>query len=47
MGGIAMMVIAVVWFCGGLLFDFIFFYPPILFIIGFGVLIKGIWAKLS
>jgi hypothetical protein len=44
MGGIALMVIAVVWFFGGLAVNIIFFYPPILFIIGLVVLVKGIFA---
>lgn len=33
-GGLAAMVIAVVWFIAGLYFGWVFFYPPILFIIG-------------
>ena len=41
-GGIAMMVGAVVWFVGGLFFDIIFFYPPILFIIGLIAFVKGL-----
>jgi hypothetical protein len=44
LGGIAMMVIAVVWFVGGLAVDIIFFYPPILFIIGLIALVKGLFA---
>lgn len=44
LGGIALMVIAVVWFVGGLFFDIIFFYPPILFIIGMVAAIKGLFA---
>lgn len=44
LGGIALMVIAVVWFFGGLALNIIFFYPPILFIIGLVVLVKGIFA---
>lgn len=40
--GIAMMLGAVVWFVGGLAAGFIFFYPPILFLIGLGSLIKGL-----
>lgn len=44
LGGIALMVIAVVWFFGGLAVNIIFFYPPILFIIGLVVLVKGIFA---
>ena len=33
-GGALMMLLAVVWFIAGLYFGWIFFYPPILFIIG-------------
>ncbi|MFN9720235.1 MAG: hypothetical protein ACK58L_16165 [Planctomycetota bacterium] len=39
--GILMMVGAVVWFVGGLAFGVIFFYPPILFILGLIATIKG------
>jgi len=42
LGGIALMAISVIWFFGGLLVDIIFFYPPILFIIGLVVMIKGL-----
>ncbi len=41
-GGILMMVIAIIWFVVGLMFDWVFFYPPILFIIGLIALIKGL-----
>jgi hypothetical protein len=40
-GGILMMLGAVVWFVGGLFFDIIFFYPPILFVIGLVAFFKG------
>jgi hypothetical protein len=40
-GGIAMMTIAVVWFGAGWLAGVIFFYPPILFLIGAFALVKG------
>jgi hypothetical protein len=40
-GGIVMMLGAVVWFVGGLFFDIIFFYPPILFIIGLVAFFRG------
>ena len=43
-GGIAMMVGAVVWFVVGLFLGIIFFYPPILLIIGFVTMIKGFVA---
>jgi hypothetical protein len=42
LGGVVMIVIAVVWFFAGLAADRIFFYPPILFVIGLYALIKGI-----
>jgi predicted DNA-binding protein (UPF0251 family) len=42
LGGVLMMVIAAVWFIGGLAADRIFFYPPVLFIIGLVGLVKGI-----
>ncbi len=39
--GILMMLGAVVWFGVGLVGGVIFFYPPILFILGIGAVIKG------
>ena len=37
-----MMVGAVVWFFGALFFlDRIFFYPPIMFVLGIGAVIRG------
>jgi hypothetical protein len=45
--GIGMIVLAVVWFVGGLFVGIIFFYPPILLIIGIGTFLKGLWEKLS
>jgi hypothetical protein len=41
-GGVAMIAIAVVWFFGGLLAGYLFYYPPVL--LGFGVyaIIKGL-----
>jgi hypothetical protein len=47
LGGVLMMVIAVVWFVVGLMFDYIFFYPPILFIIGVAALIRGFIKTVS
>ena len=41
LGGIGMMVGAVVWLVVGLMCGWIFFYPPILFIIGFATMVKG------
>ena len=41
-GGIAMMVIAVVWFGLGWMAGIIFYYPPILFLIGVFGLLKGL-----
>ncbi len=42
--GILMMVGAAVWFFGGLAFGIIFFYPPVLFVLGFIALVKGIMS---
>ncbi len=44
-GGIAMMVGAVIWFFVGLQFDYVFFYPPILFIMGLIAFIKGLVSR--
>lgn len=41
-GGILMMGIAAIWFFGGLACDRVFFYPPILFIIGLYAFFKGL-----
>lgn len=41
-GGLTCMVIAVIWFCAGLAFDWVFYYPPILFVIGLVSLIRGL-----
>jgi hypothetical protein len=41
-GGILAMIGAVVWFVAGLAADVIFFYPPILFIIGLVAFFKGL-----
>jgi hypothetical protein len=41
-GGIAMIVIAAVWFFGGLAAGYIFYYPPILALIGIYAVIKGL-----
>jgi hypothetical protein len=41
-GGILMMIIAAAWFFVGLSFNRIFFYPPILFVIGAIAVIKGV-----
>ena len=40
-GGLLAMVGAVIWFVVGLANDVIFFYPPILFVIGLGAFFKG------
>ncbi len=42
LGGIIMIAIAVVWFFVGLAGGYIFYYPPILFVIGIYALIKGL-----
>ena len=41
-GGLLMIVGAIVWFVGGLFFGYIFFYPPILLIIGIIAVVKGL-----
>lgn len=41
LGGIVMMLIAAVWFVVGWMAGIIFFYPPILFIIGLIAFVKG------
>jgi hypothetical protein len=41
-GGVIMILIAVVWFFAGLAADRIFFYPPILFFIGLYAVVKGL-----
>jgi hypothetical protein len=43
-GGLLMMVIAVVWFVLGLMADRIFFFPPILLVIGLVAIIKGLFG---
>jgi hypothetical protein len=44
-GGILMIVIAVVWFVVGYFAaDRIFFYPPILFVIGLLSIVKGLFG---
>ena len=44
LGGVLMIAIAVTWFGLGLWAGRIFFYPPILFIVGFVAVIKGVWT---
>lgn len=41
-GGLLMMFIAVIWFVVGYALGYIFFYPPILFIIGLFSFLKGV-----
>lgn len=41
LGGLIMILIAVVWFFGGLAIDRIFFYPPVLLVIGIVAIVKG------
>jgi hypothetical protein len=36
------MAVAVVWFIAGLMNDFLFFYPPILFVIGLIAFFRGL-----
>ena len=44
-GGALAMLIAVVWFAAGLMNDWVFFYPPILFILGLIAFIKGLTGE--
>lgn len=44
-GGLVMILIAVVWFFVGLACGYIFFYPPILFVIGIYAFLKGIFTR--
>jgi hypothetical protein len=43
--GAAMMLGAVVWFIAGLAFGYIFFYPPILFLLGIAAIVRGFMGK--
>ncbi len=42
MGGVIMLLIAIVWFVVGLAAGYVFYYPPILAIIGIYAIIKGL-----
>ena len=41
-GGLLAMTVAFLWFVVGLMNDYIYFYPPILFVIGLGGFFKGL-----
>jgi hypothetical protein len=43
--GMAMMLGATVWFVLGLGFGYIFFYPPIMFLLGIGAIIRGFTGR--
>jgi hypothetical protein len=43
-GGLIMMTIAVVWFVVGYSFGWVFYYPPILFLIGVYAFFKGLFT---
>jgi hypothetical protein len=45
LGGFAMIAIALIWFFGGLAAGIIFYYPPILFIIGGIAVVKGLVSR--
>ena len=47
MYGLVAMFVAVVWFVGGLFFDIIFFYPPILFCLGLAGVVYGLIKSAS
>ena len=46
-GGLGLMLLSALWFFGGLAVGYIFFYPPILFLIGLGVLVKGLFQAVT
>jgi hypothetical protein len=41
-GGALMMLIAIVWFVGGLAAGILFFYPPVLLVVGMITFFKGL-----
>ena len=43
-GGLVMMVIAVIWFVVGLAAGILFYYPPIMFVLGFVGFIRGLFG---
>jgi hypothetical protein len=45
LGGLALMVLAGVWFIGGLAAGYIFFYPPVLFLVGLFGMFKSLFAN--
>ena len=44
-GGLLMIVIAIVWFVVGLAVGYIFFYPPVLLVIGIIAVVKGLAGR--
>lgn len=44
LGGVIAMLVAVVWFFIGLMNDYIYFYPPILFVCGLGAVMKALMS---
>ncbi len=43
--GLCTMAFSAVWFVGGLMFGILFYFPPILFCIGLGILIMGLMGR--
>jgi hypothetical protein len=43
--GVAMMLGASIWFITGLAFGYIFFYPPILFLLGIAAVVRGFMGR--
>ena len=41
-GGLAMIIIAIAWFVIGLAAGYIYFYPPVLLVVGIGAVLKGL-----
>lgn len=44
-GGLLMIIIAVVWFVGGLMGGWLFYYPPILFCIGLAAVVRDVFNR--
>jgi|GEM_PF-2371815 len=44
LGGVGIMALAAVWFIGGYAAGYIFYYPPILFLIGLASTLKGLFS---
>ena len=45
LGGMGLMAGAVIWFVLGLMGGYIFYYPPVMFVIGMIAMIKGLVSR--